>query len=363
MTVSIGSEMYANIKEGSWFTQFGNGCNPWMARYVYGSFFLIANLLAWAVRDYGYTTFKSMQKLKNCNVGRECLDTLGVLRVSFGCFMFYIIMFVSTTGTSKMNGRREKWHSGWWIPKTMMMLALIVLSFFLPSKLFSIYGEIALYGAGVFLLIQLISMITFINWVNKKCYCENSRISSLQRRVLATFTHFLCVLAIAFLYGWYAPHMSCTLNISIISGTLGLYITMVVVSHFLTVNAGSLSSSLMGLYVIFLSWCALKSEPEENCMRKGGSDHTSKIDVLTIILKREDEKHEDDVPYGYGFFHLVFATGSMYSAMLFVGWNTNHSMQKFTIDIGWTSAYVRIVNEILALFVYGKFCYVSFTMY
>ncbi|VFQ68052.1 unnamed protein product [Cuscuta campestris] len=60
MTVS-GSEMYANIKEGSWFTQFGNGCNPWMARYVYGSFFLIANLLAWAVRDYGYTTFKSMQ--------------------------------------------------------------------------------------------------------------------------------------------------------------------------------------------------------------------------------------------------------------------------------------------------------------
>ncbi|VFQ68053.1 unnamed protein product [Cuscuta campestris] len=220
-------------------------------------------------------------------------------------------------------------------------------------------------------------MITFINWVNKKCYCENSRISSLQRRVLATFTHFLCVLAIAFLYGWYAPHMSCTLNISIISGTLGLYITMVVVSHFLTVNAGSLSSSLMGLYVIFLCWCALKSEPEENCMRKGGSDHTSKIDVLTVIsfvvglltivvatfstgidskcfavLKREDEKHEDDVPYGYGFFHLVFATGSMYSAMLFVGWNTNHSMQKFTIDIGWTSAYVRIVNEILALFVY-----------
>ncbi|KAJ0673545.1 putative serine incorporator/TMS membrane protein [Helianthus annuus] len=70
---------------------------------------------------------------------------------------------------------------------------------------------------------------------------------------------------------------------------------------------------------------------------------------------RKDEKHEeDDVPYGFGFFHFVFATGVMYFAMLLIGWSSNHTMKKWTIDVGWTSTWVRIVNEWLAVCVYRK---------
>lgn len=60
----------------------------------------------------------------------------------------------------------------------------------------------------------------------------------------------------------------------------------------------------------------------------------------------------DDVPYGYGFFHFVFATGAMYFAMLLIGWNSHHPMRKWTIDVGWTSTWVKIVNEWLAVCVY-----------
>ena len=42
----------------------------------------------------------------------------------------------------------------------------------------------------------------------------------------------------------------------------------------------------------------------------------------------EEEVEEDGVPYGYGFFHFVFATGAMYFAMLLIGWNTHHPMKK-----------------------------------
>ncbi|KAE9600296.1 hypothetical protein Lalb_Chr14g0371401 [Lupinus albus] len=35
----------------SWYSQFRNVSNPWMARYVYALFFLMANILAWAARD------------------------------------------------------------------------------------------------------------------------------------------------------------------------------------------------------------------------------------------------------------------------------------------------------------------------
>ena len=44
--------------------------------------------------------------------------------------------------------------------------------------------------------------------------------------------------------------------------------------------------------------------------------------------EEEEEVEEDGVPYGYGFFHFVFATGAMYFAMLLIGWNTHHPMKK-----------------------------------
>ncbi|WJX30019.1 hypothetical protein P8452_18601 [Trifolium repens] len=77
------------------------------------------------------------------------------------------------------------------------------------------------------------------------------------------------------------------------------------------------------------------------------------IDSKCFQLRKGDKPaEEDDVPYGYGFFHFVFATGAMYFAMLLLGWNSHHSMRKWSLDVGWTSAWVRIVNEWLAVCVY-----------
>lgn len=47
-----------------------------------------------------------------------------------------------------------------------------------------------------------------------------------------------------------------------------------------------------------------------------------------LQFKKDDAPEEDDVPYGYGFFHFVFATGAMYFAMLLIGWNPNHAMKR-----------------------------------
>lgn len=48
-----GSERCIISKNSSWCSQFRNASNPWMARYAYALIFLVANLLAWAARDYG----------------------------------------------------------------------------------------------------------------------------------------------------------------------------------------------------------------------------------------------------------------------------------------------------------------------
>ena len=48
-------------KDTSWCGQFRNASNPWMARYVYALIFLVANLLAWAARDYGRGALTEME--------------------------------------------------------------------------------------------------------------------------------------------------------------------------------------------------------------------------------------------------------------------------------------------------------------
>lgn len=76
------------------------------------------------------------------------------------------------------------------------------------------------------------------------------------------------------------------------------------------------------------------------------------IDSRVFRFRKSEFQSEDDVPYGYGFFHFVFAMAAMYFAMLFVGWNLHQSMEKWRIDVGWASTWVKIVNEWLAASLY-----------
>ncbi|XWS26886.1 hypothetical protein CRYUN_Cryun26dG0068700 [Craigia yunnanensis] len=379
MESGVGSnlnERHGVFKDESWFSQFRNGSNPWMARYVYALIFLVSNLLAWAVRDYGRNAFREMEKLRNCQGGRGCLGAEGVLRVSLGCFAFYFVMFLSTAGTPRLYNCRDSWHSGWWSAKISLWIALTVTSFLVPTFIIQIYGEIAHFGAGVFLLVQLVSVISFITWLNDCCESDkNAERCHIHVTLLATAAYVICIVGIIMMYIWYAPEPSCLLNIFFITWTLVLLQLMTSVSLHPKVNAGFLTPGLMGLYVVFICWCAIRSEPVgESCNKK--AEASNKTDWLTIIsfvvallaiviatfstgidsqcfqFRKKEAPAEDAVPYGYGFFHFVFATGAMYFAMLLIGWNTHHTIKKWTIDVGWTSTWVRIVNEWLAVCVY-----------
>ncbi|XP_058184667.1 uncharacterized protein LOC131302066 isoform X2 [Rhododendron vialii] len=276
-------DRYAKFKKGSWFNQFWYGSNPWMARYVYGLMFLVATLLAWAVRDYGHTALKEMERLKECEGGKECLGTEGVLRVSLGCFIFYSIMFLSTVGTSKLNVVRELWHSGWWSAKILLMIGLTVVPFFVPSTVIRLYGDVAHFGAGVFLVIQLISIISFIKWLDDCCQSDkNEDKCRIHGMLLATTAYVVCIMGIILMYIWYAPAPSCFLNIFLITFTLAILQFMTSISLHPKVNAGLLTPGFMGLYVVFLCWCAIRSEPPDSkCIKK--VEAATKSDWLSII--------------------------------------------------------------------------------
>ncbi|KAJ7522045.1 hypothetical protein O6H91_19G080800 [Diphasiastrum complanatum] len=326
--------------------------NRTVARYIYGIIFFLTNLIAWMVRDYSHKALSELHYLKGCEGGHNCLGSEGVLRISLGCFMFFLIMFITTVGTSKIEDPRDSWHSGWWPVKSLLWIALMVVPFLLPTTFIHMYGEIARYGAGIFLLVQLLSVINFIYWWHEDWASEEKKSQCHVPMMLVSIGSFgVSLFAIVVMYIWFAPHVSCSLNIFFITWTLVLIYIMTAISLHSKVSAGLMASGIMAVYLVFLCWSAIMSEPlSETCNTR--PRQTGKGDWLTIVLPKDNFNIGDEVPYGYGFFHFVFAIGSMYFAMLFVGWNLHQTMNKWSLDVGWASTWVKVANEWVAAAIY-----------
>ncbi|PSS35715.1 Serine incorporator [Actinidia chinensis var. chinensis] len=347
------------------------------ARYLYGILFLLANLVAWCVRDYGQMVSPQLHYLKACGVeGQDCFHTMGVLRVSLGCFIFFFIMFLTTCKTSKLYETRNTWHSRWWSLKFIILVVSLIIPFFVPSDFVQLYGELARVGAGVFLLLQLISIIEFITWWNNYWMPDERRKQSCSLGLFTSTVFYIAsVCGIGVMYSLYAPRPSCILNIFFITWTAILLVVMMVISLHSKVNRGLLSSGIMASYIVFLCWSAIRSEPAtEKCSPKehenGHGDWTTVlgfiiaigaiviatfstgIDSQTFQFRKNDIQQDDDIPYKYGFFHLIFSLGAMYFAMLFISWNLDSSARKWSIDVGWASTWVKIVNEWFAATIY-----------
>ncbi|KAB2014309.1 hypothetical protein ES319_D09G216200v1 [Gossypium barbadense] len=348
------------------------------ARYIYAIIFFTINLTAWFIRDYGHSVFPPTYYKEACGTtGHDCFHTLGVLRVSLGCFIFFFLMFLTTFIARKLYEACSKWHSGWWKLKFFLLLASMVVPFFIPPGFIHIYGEVARVGAGIFLLLQLISVIEFIRWWNK--YWSPDEQSNQRSCSIALFTStvfygvFIC--GIVSMYYFYAPRPACSLNIFFITWTALLLIVMMVISLHSKVNRGLLSSGIMASYVVFLCWSAIRSEPvDEKCnVQKpdnGKFDWTTVLGFLIAIgaivmatfstgidsksfqFNKNNVKLEDDIRYNYGFFHMIFSLGAMYFAMLFISWNLKDSATEWSIDVGWASAGVKIINEWVAATIY-----------
>ncbi|XP_010264010.1 PREDICTED: serine incorporator 3 isoform X2 [Nelumbo nucifera] len=346
------------------------------ARYVYGFIFLLTNLIAWFFRDYGHKILPELHYIKACgNGGNDCFHTMGVLRVSLGCFIFFLLMFLTTCKTRKLYGTRNIWHSRWWSLKFILLMISLAVPFFFPLSFIELYGEAARIGAGTFLLLQLISVIEFITWWNNYWMPDPERQSCFLGLIMSTIFYVASICGILLMYLLYAPRASCTLNIFFITWTAILLTVMMVISLHSKVNRGLLSSGIMASYIVFLCWSAIRSEPAfEKCSPQkeipGKSDWTTVLGFLIAIcaivmatfstgidsesfrFRKDEVQGEDDIPYKYGFFHFIFSMGSMYFGMLFVSWQLDHSTRKWSIDVGWASTWVKIINEWFAATIY-----------
>lgn len=64
-----------------------------------------------------------------------------VLRVSFGNFLFFAILALIMIGIKDQNDRRDSWQHGGWMVKMVIWIFLLILMFFVPNVIISVYGQ------------------------------------------------------------------------------------------------------------------------------------------------------------------------------------------------------------------------------
>jgi len=371
-----------------------------VSRFAYFMLFTLSIFLSWIFRDYAQGLMKKIPWIDHFGVrpSDEWFGKQAVYRLSFGNFMFFAAFSVLLVGVKYKGEARAKLHTGGWFVKLITWLVFNIVPFFLPNESMEVYSAFARFGSGVFLIIQMLILLDFTHawndaWVSKEHYGWVAGLLS-----LTTASYALAITGIVLMYKFFNPEgETCHTNVTLITVTLVMFVLFSAISLLPQVEHGSLfPSAVIALYTVFLCFSALGSQPEDykcngmghkmdntklwigmiftlasvaySALRAGSASDsftfrdsvTSSTPLVsapgskTMTRSDEDDDEEagsvggefEEVDYSYSFFHFVFSLACMYVAMLMTGWGSPAATEgKDTIDVGWTSYWVKIASQ------------------
>jgi len=214
-----------------------------------------------------------------------CVGGGAVYRISFVMTCFFSLMLVLSLIS-------ERFHRGFWSIKVLLVVGGIIGSFFMTDAQFNdnSYAWVARIGSWGFLVLQILVLIDFAYtwndaWVDR-AFADPTNVNEMTSNgwltavlVSAALLYMAAAAGIVLLYVYYA---SCTMGQAFTTICLISILVMTVISLFrdkIVGEAGAiLPVALVSIYVTFLCWSALDSNPDSNCVP--GTTHT----VLGIIL-------------------------------------------------------------------------------
>lgn len=105
----------------------------------------------------------------NC-AGNECFGFAAVHRVNFALGVFHCVMAVLLLGVNSSKDKRAPIQNGFWGPKIVVWLGLIVATFLIPNSFFEVWGNyVAFAGAILFLLLGLILLVDLAHTFAEHC--------------------------------------------------------------------------------------------------------------------------------------------------------------------------------------------------
>lgn len=102
--------------------------------------------------------------------GSACFGFAAVHRVNFALGVFHCMLAVLLLGVNNSRDKRAPIQNGFWGPKVVAWLALIVVSFLIPNRFFEVWGSyVALAGAILFLLLGLVLLVDLAHTFAEYC--------------------------------------------------------------------------------------------------------------------------------------------------------------------------------------------------
>ncbi|KAF1992435.1 TMS membrane protein/tumor differentially expressed protein [Aulographum hederae CBS 113979] len=226
-------------------------------------------LTDWAVKKLQHLTLDYMTI--SCN-GKDCYGFVAVHRMNFALGAFHALLAIILLGVNSSRDKRAAFQNGFWGPKIIAWLGLIVVSFLIPDGFFITWGNyVALVGAILFLLLGLILLVDLAhNWAE---YCiakiedtdskvwKGLLISSTVGMYLASLTMTI-VMYIFFAAGGCSMNQAAiTINLLFSVGITALSIHPTIQEH--NPRAGLAQSAMVAVYCTYLTMSAVGMEPDD----------------------------------------------------------------------------------------------------
>lgn len=317
--------------------------------------------------------------------------------------------------TKSTKDPRSSLQDGWWFFKFLAIIGIIIITFFIPSKAYIGYGWIALIGAGLFILLQLILLIDFAHsWNESWVYRFETTGNKKWAVLLVAATALMYIASIVMTVLLYVYFNGCSINSTFISLNLILCVSFTILSIHPKIQdknhkIGLLQSAVVTIFSTYLVGSALMSQPDSMKCKKietNGSKFTLIAGVVFAFIavgyaafnvsgsdlykkpkseeeevdeenqrlveeeNHEEERHEEEVvkkideiddeieetSYSYSTFHLTFVLATLYVSMMITNWELVSSTVKdsfLEVDRGLPSMWVKVVSGWIIALLYA----------
>jgi len=371
--------------------------------------FLSMSILAFVFRTWGQQLVEKIPVGFNVCADATCYGVSAIYRISFCLALFHVLHALIMIGVQKKGDARMGFQDGWWLVKSLVLIAAIIGSFFVPNQYISWFGWVALIGSGFFLVAQLLYFVDFAhswaeNWIRKMQGEEDNEGCKVWWWALLGSTGFLILISLVLsilMYIFFASDASdCSLNVVLITLNILFAVFILALSIHPKIQDSNPSSSLLqpalvGAYCSYLMWSAMMSGDDATCNPFYDASLVSTASNISLImgaaftilglvystlraahsvsieaapLKQEvnedadHSEHKDDdckdeaIGYNVTIFHIFFALGALYLAMMLSDYNlvTPQGTSYTAIDFGQGAFWVKTISAwvVLLLFVW-----------
>lgn len=229
-------------------------------------------LTPWAIKKLQHLTLDYMTFECGSN---QCYGYFAVQRINWALGMFHLIISILLIGVTSTKNGRAGLQNGFWGPKIVGWLALIVLSFFIPEGFFLFWGKyVALAGAILFVLLGLILLVDLAYQWAELCQekIDNAEGGSLRMwqtlLVGSSLTMYLAAFAMTIVMYIYFAKSHCSMNITAITINLIFILVTTAVSVHPGIQennpkAGVGQAAVVAAYCTYLTFSAVCMEPDD----------------------------------------------------------------------------------------------------